>query len=98
MAPSTKGRDRKGERVSSSPAARKPAGKASGKAASKTARKTTRKPAVKPLNSSKDDAVLDADALEFIAALDRFKKEHNRPFPTWSEVLHVLRKLGYRKG
>ncbi|MCC6786048.1 MAG: hypothetical protein IT457_24610 [Planctomycetes bacterium] len=40
---------------------------------------------------------LGPDELEFIAALDRFKKKHGRPFPTWSEVLTVLRELGYRK-
>ncbi len=40
---------------------------------------------------------VDDEVLEFIAALDRFKKEHNRNFPNWSEVLHVLKGLGYRK-
>ncbi len=37
------------------------------------------------------------DELEFIAALDLFKKQNGRPFPSWSEVLFVLRGLGYRK-
>jgi hypothetical protein len=41
---------------------------------------------------------VDADVLEFIEALDRFKKVRGRPFPSWSEVLHVLRELGYHKG
>lgn len=41
---------------------------------------------------------VDDEVLEFIAALDRFKKEHNRNFPNWSEVLHVLKSLGYRRG
>jgi hypothetical protein len=40
---------------------------------------------------------VDAEVLEFIEALDRFKKDHGRPFPSWSEVLHVLRGLGYRR-
>ena len=40
---------------------------------------------------------VDPEVMEFIAAIDRFKKRHNRPFPSWSEVLHVLRELGYRK-
>lgn len=40
---------------------------------------------------------VDDEVLEFIAALDRFKKEHNRNFPNWSEVLHVLKSLGYRR-
>lgn len=43
-------------------------------------------------------AEVDADALEFIEAIDRFKREHGRPFPSWSEVLMVLRELGYRRG
>ena len=44
--------------------------------------------------------VVEGNALkgaEFIAALDRFKKEHNRNFPSWSEVLHVVKSLGYRR-
>jgi len=41
---------------------------------------------------------VDDDVLEFIEALDRFKKDHARPFPSWSEVLFVLRELGYHKG
>jgi len=30
-------------------------------------------------------------------AMDQYKRENRRPFPTWSEVLEVLRALGYRK-
>lgn len=41
---------------------------------------------------------IDAEVLEFIEALDRFKKSNNRPFPSWSEVLFVLKELGYRRG
>ena len=33
----------------------------------------------------------------FMKAMDRYKRENRRPFPTWSEVLEVLRSLGYRK-
>ena len=33
----------------------------------------------------------------FMRAMDRYKRENRRPFPTWSEVLEVLRSLGYRK-
>jgi len=40
---------------------------------------------------------LTPDELEFINAVNGYKKRHGRPFPTWSEVLHVLRALGYRK-
>ena len=40
---------------------------------------------------------LEKDELEFINAINAYKTKHSRPFPTWSEVLHVLRALGYRK-
>ena len=30
-------------------------------------------------------------------AMDQYKRDNRRPFPTWSEVLEVLRSLGYRK-
>lgn len=37
------------------------------------------------------------DESEFMKAMDRYKRENRRPFPTWSEVLEVMRSLGYRK-
>ncbi len=40
---------------------------------------------------------VDHEVLDFIEALERFKKRNNRPFPSWSEVLFVLKELGYRK-
>ncbi|MFN7669840.1 MAG: hypothetical protein ACK6D1_03525 [Planctomycetota bacterium] len=43
-------------------------------------------------------AEIDADVLEFIAAIDRFKVEHGRPFPNWSEILLIVRQLGYKRG
>lgn len=33
----------------------------------------------------------------FIKAIDAYKRVNNKPFPTWTEVLEVIRKLGYRK-
>ena len=50
-----------------------------------------------PERSSPAMAEVDAEALEFIAAINRFKKEHGRPFPSWSEVLLIVRQLGYRR-
>jgi hypothetical protein len=40
---------------------------------------------------------LSGDELEFINALNAYKQAYDKPFPTWSEVLHVLKSLGYRK-
>ena len=72
-----------------------------GKASTKAARP---KPAKDPLDdveepdrSSPALAEVDTEVLEFIAAIDRFKKENGRPFPSWSEILLVLRELGYRR-
>jgi hypothetical protein len=33
----------------------------------------------------------------FMKAMDQYKRANRRPFPTWSEVLEVMRALGYRK-
>src|SRR5437588_12647270 len=37
------------------------------------------------------------DEITFMKAMDQYKRANRRPFPTWSEVLEVLRSLGYRK-
>jgi len=37
------------------------------------------------------------DETAFMKAMERYKRENRRPFPTWSEVLEVLISLGYRK-
>jgi len=37
------------------------------------------------------------DEFEFMLALDRYKRLRHSPFPTCSEVLAVLKSLGYRK-
>src|SRR5688572_18371238 len=33
----------------------------------------------------------------FVMAIDAFKRGNNKQFPTWTDVLEVIRKLGYRK-
>lgn len=35
--------------------------------------------------------------IEFMRAMDDYKRKSGRPFPTWSEVLEVMMSLGYRK-
>jgi hypothetical protein len=39
----------------------------------------------------------DEQETSFMKAMERYKRENRRPFPTWSEVLEVLISLGYRK-
>lgn len=40
---------------------------------------------------------VDDETLDFIQALERFKADRGRAFPTWTEVLTVLKGLGYEK-
>lgn len=35
--------------------------------------------------------------LDFIKAMDEYKKSSGRMFPTWSEILEVLKGIGYEK-
>ncbi len=37
------------------------------------------------------------EEIEFLMAIERYKRVERKPFPTWSEVLGVLRGLGWRK-
>ena len=37
------------------------------------------------------------EQFEFLMAIQEYKKENARPFPTWTEVLEVVKALGYRK-
>ena len=37
------------------------------------------------------------EEVEFMRAMELYKRLNSRPFPTWSEVLEVVRALGYRR-
>ena len=37
------------------------------------------------------------EEIDFMRAMDDYKRRSGRQFPTWSEVLEVIRDLGYRK-
>jgi hypothetical protein len=49
---------------------------------------------VDPTACEKDNS--DAE-IEFMRAMQRYKQTSGRMFPTWSEVLEVLKSLGYEK-
>ena len=38
-----------------------------------------------------------ADDVDFMTAMDEYKRLAGRQFPTWSEVLEVVRALGYER-
>lgn len=50
-----------------------------------------------PDGLTEDGSQFTADEVEFMMAMDRYKREHRRPYPTWKEVYDVFKSLGYRK-
>ena len=49
------------------------------------------------LRRAAEEGEMTDEQLEFIMAIDEYKRVNNRPFPTWTEVLEVIKLLGYRK-
>ena len=44
-----------------------------------------------------EEGDLTLEEIEFVRAIDRYKQKFNRSFPTWSEVLAIVKELGYTK-
>lgn len=44
-----------------------------------------------------EEGEMTAEQFLFIQAIDAFKRVNGKTFPTWTDVLEVMRKLGYRK-
>lgn len=57
-------------------------------------RKVERRRQIDPTTCERDYS---GDEIEFMKAMDDYKRQSGRQFPTWSEVLEVIRCLGYRK-
>jgi hypothetical protein len=46
---------------------------------------------------SAEEGEINTEQFEFIMAIETYKKVNKRLYPTWTEVLEVIRQLGYRK-
>lgn len=46
---------------------------------------------------SAEEGEMNKEQFMFLMAIDAFKKGNSRQFPTWTDVLEVIRLLGYRK-
>jgi hypothetical protein len=46
---------------------------------------------------SAEEGEMSHEQFMFVMAIDAFKRVNNKTFPTWTDVLEVIRKLGYRK-
>lgn len=57
-------------------------------------RRLDRRRQIDPTTCERDYSVPE---IEFMRAMDDYKRRSGRPFPTWSEVLEVITSLGYRK-
>lgn len=57
-------------------------------------RKVERRRQIDPTTCERDYS---HEEIEFMRAMDEYKRRSGRQFPTWSEVLEVIRSLGYRQ-
>jgi hypothetical protein len=46
---------------------------------------------------SAEEGEMSSEQFEFLMAIDEYKRKNARPFPTWTEVLELIKALGYRK-
>lgn len=44
-----------------------------------------------------EEGEITGELLEFIMAVDEYRRINERPFPSWSEVFEIVQYLGYRK-
>ena len=48
-----------------------------------------------PKEPEPDPELLELERTQFLRAMDRYKRKTGKTFPSWSEVLDVLRDLGW---
>jgi hypothetical protein len=46
---------------------------------------------------SAEEGEMEIDQFEFVMAIEAYKKVNKKLYPTWTEILEVVRQLGYRK-
>ncbi len=46
---------------------------------------------------SAEEGQMSDEQFEFLMAIEEYKRKNARPFPTWTEVLELVKALGYRK-
>ena len=46
---------------------------------------------------SAEEGQMSDEQFEFLMAIDEYKRKNARPFPTWTEVLELIKAMGYRK-
>ena len=46
---------------------------------------------------SAEEGEMTDEQFDFLMAIDQYKRANQRPFPTWTEVLEIVKAMGYRK-
>ena len=46
---------------------------------------------------SAEEGEMTDEQFEFLMAINEYKRVNKRPFPSWTEVLDLIKALGYRK-
>ena len=44
-----------------------------------------------------EEGYMNDEQFDFLMAIDGYKRENQKPFPTWTEVLEIILAMGYRK-
>ncbi len=44
-----------------------------------------------------EEGEMNDEQFEFLMVIDQYKRLNRRPFPSWTEVLEIIRAMGYRK-
>ncbi|RKY20275.1 MAG: hypothetical protein DRQ55_08270 [Planctomycetota bacterium] len=75
-------------------------GKSAGKAAAarsstRTAARSAKRRSPKASAADDDGELLEVERVEFLKAMDKYKRQTGQTFPSWSEVLSVLRSIGW---
>ena len=46
---------------------------------------------------SAEEGEMNEEQFAFLMAIDDYKRQNKKPFPSWTEVLEVIKAIGYRK-
>jgi hypothetical protein len=46
---------------------------------------------------SAEEGEMNDEQFTFLMAIDKYKRQNHKPFPSWTEVLEVVKAMGYRK-
>ena len=82
---------RKGKRVPGATASNRPDSDGGGSTRTSSRSAKRRSPKDPPV----DPEVLEVERVEFLRAMDRYKRKTGKTFPSWTEVLDVLRSIGW---